>query len=47
MMDIPPDIKRNRVPAPGLSFTQPNLPILLQEIEQEVKIDNRYTRARH
>jgi hypothetical protein len=30
---IPPDIKRNRVPAPGLSFTQPNLAILLREIQ--------------
>jgi hypothetical protein len=28
----PPDIKHNRVPAPGLSFTQPNLPFLIQEI---------------
>jgi hypothetical protein len=31
---IPPDIKHNRIPAPGLSFTQPNLPLLIQEIEQ-------------
>ena len=30
---VPPDIKRNRVPAPGMSFTQPNLPLLIQEIE--------------
>jgi hypothetical protein len=30
---LPPDIKRNRVPAPGMSFTQPNLPLLIQEIE--------------
>ncbi|MCI0553750.1 MAG: DUF6516 family protein [Anaerolineae bacterium] len=29
---IPPDIKYHRVPAPGLSFTQPNLPFLIQEI---------------
>ncbi len=29
---VPPDIKRNRVPAPGMSFTQPNLPLLIQEI---------------
>ena len=36
---IPPDIKRNRVPAPGLSFTQPNLAVLLQEIEHEVMSD--------
>jgi len=31
---IPPDIKHHRCPAPGISFTQPNLPILLKEIEQ-------------
>jgi hypothetical protein len=30
---VPPDIKHNRIPAPGLSFTQPNLPILITEIE--------------
>lgn len=30
---VPPDIKHHRVPAPGLSFTQPNLPFLIQEIE--------------
>jgi len=29
---IPPDIKRNRVPAPEISFTRPNLPVLLREI---------------
>ncbi|MDZ7288534.1 MAG: DUF6516 family protein [candidate division KSB1 bacterium] len=29
---VPPDLKHNRVPAPGLSFTQPNLPFLIQEI---------------
>jgi len=31
---IPPDIKHHRVPAPNLSFTKPNLPFLIQEIEQ-------------
>ncbi len=31
---VPPDIKHNRIPAPELSFTQPNLPFLIQEIEQ-------------
>ncbi|MBX3053107.1 MAG: hypothetical protein KF753_16610 [Caldilineaceae bacterium] len=30
---IPPDIKHNRIPAPGLSFTAPNLPYLIHEIE--------------
>lgn len=29
---IPPDIKHNRVPAPGLSFTKPNLPAIISEI---------------
>lgn len=31
---VPPDIKHNRILAPGLSFTQPNLPLLTAEIEQ-------------
>lgn len=30
---VPPDIKHNRIPAPGLSLTQPNLPPLITEIE--------------
>lgn len=30
---IPPDIKHHRVPAPKLSFTAPNLPLLIEEIE--------------
>ena len=30
---IPPDVRRNRIPAPEMSFTRPNLPILIQEIE--------------
>jgi hypothetical protein len=31
---VPPDIKRNRVPAPDLTFTAPNLPFLIDEIER-------------
>ncbi len=31
---VPPDIKHNRVPAPGISFEQPNLPFLIAEIER-------------
>jgi hypothetical protein len=31
---VPPDIKRHRIPAPGLSFSRPNLPMILQEIEE-------------
>lgn len=29
---LPPDIKKNRVPAPAMSFTRPNLPTLIDEI---------------
>jgi hypothetical protein len=31
---IPPDIKHNRIPAPNMSFTRPNLPALIQEIDE-------------
>lgn len=31
---VPPDIKHNRIPAPGLSFLEPNLPFLIDEIMQ-------------
>lgn len=34
---IPPNIKRNRVPAPGLSFDSPNLPYLIEEIERQLQ----------
>lgn len=34
---VPPDIKHNRIPAPNMSFTDPNLPALIQEIEEMVK----------
>jgi hypothetical protein len=30
---IPPDVKHHRIPAPAMSFTQPNLPELIREIE--------------
>jgi len=30
---IPPDIKHHRVPAPNITFTRPNLPELIREIE--------------
>ena len=29
---VPPDLKHHRIPAPALSFTQPNLPALIEEI---------------
>ncbi len=32
----PPDIKHHRLPAPGFSFTRPNLPLLIKEIEDEL-----------
>jgi hypothetical protein len=31
---ILPDIKHHRIPAPDLTFTAPNLPFLIQEIEK-------------
>lgn len=31
---LPPDIKHHRVPAPGLSFSTPNLPLLLREVDE-------------
>jgi len=34
---IPPDIKHNRIPAPGVSFSKPNLPVLIQEIEDLIR----------
>ncbi len=30
---IPPDIKHHRVPAPGMSFAEPNLPAIIAEAE--------------
>ncbi len=34
---IPPNIKRNRIPAPQMSFTQPNFSVLIGEIEDLIK----------
>lgn len=33
---IPPDIKHHRIPAPGLSFSAPNLPFIITEIETQI-----------
>lgn len=33
---VPPDIKHNRIPAPGLSLSKPNLPYLIEEIENDL-----------
>ncbi len=29
---VPPNIKRNRIPAPEISFTEPNLPRIIAEV---------------
>ena len=34
---VPPDIKHNRIPAPEIGFTRPDLPGLIREIEQHTK----------
>lgn len=34
---ISPDMKYNRIPAPEMSFTRPNLPSLIREIEEMLK----------
>lgn len=34
---VPPDIKHHRVPAPGISFDQPNLPSLIEEMSTLIK----------
>jgi len=33
---IHPNIKHNRIPAPDLTFTAPNLPFLIQEVNQTI-----------
>ncbi len=33
---VPPNIKHHRLPAPSLTFTRPNLPLLIAEIEQNL-----------
>lgn len=33
---VPPDVKHHRIPAPELSFTQPNLPFLIAEIARDL-----------
>ncbi|MBT9149251.1 MAG: hypothetical protein DDT28_00673 [Dehalococcoidia bacterium] len=34
---VPCDMKHHRIPAPKMSFTQPNLPALIREIEKMLK----------
>lgn len=33
---VPPDIKHHRIPAPGMRFDDPNLPLLIEEIERQL-----------
>lgn len=35
---IPPDIKHNRIPAPNMSFSGPNIPGLIREIEALISV---------
>ncbi|MGE0827009.1 MAG: DUF6516 family protein [Candidatus Binatia bacterium] len=37
---VPPDIKHHRVSAPDISFTTPNLPFLIREIEALIEQGN-------
>jgi hypothetical protein len=34
---VPPELKHHRVPAPGISLDRPNLPLLIQEIEDVLR----------
>jgi len=34
---VPPDIKHNRIPAPEMSFSRPNLPVIVAEIEAMIR----------
>jgi len=35
---IPPDIKHHRIPAPNMSFSRPNIPKLIREIEALISV---------
>lgn len=37
---IHPDVRHHRIPAPNMSFTQPNLPTLIREIEKLLEEPN-------
>ena len=37
---VPPNVKRNRIPAPAISFQEPNLPFLIHEIESLILQDD-------
>ena len=36
---VQPNMSRNRIPAPEMSFSPPNLPVLIREIERLIKKD--------
>jgi hypothetical protein len=38
---IPPDIKHHRIPASSMSFARPNLPVLIQEVEESIRQENK------
>ncbi len=38
---VPPDIKRNRIPALGIGFDRPNLPFVVQELEDMIDKETR------
>ena len=33
---VPPDIRRHRIPAPGIAFDHSNLPVLIEEVERDL-----------
>ncbi len=35
---LAPNPKQNRIPAPAMSFTQPNLPVIIEEIAKFLSI---------
>ena len=37
---VPPDIKHHRIPAPHISFNQPNVQVLIQEVEKLIELAN-------
>jgi len=41
---IPPDIKHHRIPAPEMSFTRPNLPVLIHEVETIITTNHQKNR---
>jgi hypothetical protein len=42
---IPPDIKHHRIPAPNMSFIQPNLAVFIQEVEKLIEAEKENTDA--